>query len=240
MGFGKKECAELMDWLIRVHFGVTLLVGLGVGTVVRALLRTYTKIPGVWILPLWLLSAAATMGLLSFLWNKYRPSTTQWLTPASSAIATNNSNEGFDVKEFLKNSYKSDMQSETENNITKWMNKLPPKERETLITRFIASGLIAYMHDTTWWTIFKSQILALEHINRQILRLENVKAYYDKAAQEYPIQYATYSFQQWFNYLLGRVLIIEQPANTVAITQRGKDYLKHMVHYGYSSNTRRL
>jgi membrane-bound lytic murein transglycosylase len=247
MGFGKKEAAEILDWCMRVHFGLTLLMGLGVGTVIRQFLYDYTRIPAGWILPLWLLAAAAAMASISYLWNKFYPRANQGLTSAlstlanpSSTLTNTNNNEAFSIKNFLKKTYKSDMQAEMEDRVKQWKNDIPSNEREAVITQFMASGLIAYTHDQTWWTIFQSQLFALDNLNRAILRLEDVKAYYDKAAQKYPIPYATYSFQQWFKYLLERMLVIEQPGNTVGITVRGKDFLKHMVHYGYSATVKKL
>lgn len=108
------------------------------------------------------------------------------------------------------------------------------------MVRFIATGVISFIHERTWLTIYRSQILALMELNRRILRREEVKSYYDSAIREYPEQYAGYSFDQWFSYLKAGPLILEHPGDTVEITVGGKDFLKYMVHCGYTADARKF
>jgi hypothetical protein len=77
-------------------------------------------------------------------------------------------------------------------------------------------------------------------MNSKVLRREKVKTYYDNAARQYPERYANYSFEQWLSYMKGQILILEHPGDTVEITVRGRDFLKYMVHCGYSVNTKVL
>lgn len=235
-----KKFAEVLDWLMRAHFVVILLISLGAGTVVKAVLTLFTGIPALWITPLWLFSAAAIMIVLSLLWRRFHLTLQNAQGPATTSSALAINGRDFSIQGFLAKAYRSDLQAEMESRISVWVNDISAKDRNVVFTEFVASGLIAYFHDTTWWAIFKSQILALEHLNKEILRREQVKFYYDRAIEQFPSEYANYSFQQWFGYLLSRILIIENPGETVAITVRGKDFLKHMVHYGYSLNSRRL
>jgi hypothetical protein len=235
-----RNVREFLDWVAYGKLLIDLALTLAGVTAIKALLATFTKIPQIWMAPIeWLGGAILLWTLLCLTkgWGERREEK-QWLTVASSAIKKEN--KPFNIKEFLGTVHKSDLQPEMESNVTQWLNELPTKEREVNLTRFIASGLIAYMHDQTWWTIYRSQIAALEHLNREVLRREAVRAYYDAAVEQYPTQYANYSFEQWLRFLLDRVLIIELPGDTIGITQRGKDYLKHMVHYGYASSGRSL
>jgi hypothetical protein len=64
--------------------------------------------------------------------------------------------------------------------------------------------------------------------------------YYDPAAKQFSASYANYTFDQWLGYLSKRVLILDLPGDTIGITQRGKDFLKHIVHYGYNVASRSL
>ncbi len=103
-----------------------------------------------------------------------------------------------------------------------------------------AGGLISYIYDTIWWTIFRSQILALEALNKRVLRIEEIEEFYKAAARQYPKEYANRSFDLWMKYLMEYSLILEQPANSIGITIRGKDFLKYLVHWGRSANDRLL
>jgi hypothetical protein len=227
MEFGKKQLGEVVDWAIRLHFVVTTLIAFGVGTAVRAVLRTYTHVPSLWITPLWLFSAAATMAIGMFLWQKFGQHRTKpWTTLATSALETNKGIEpDFNLQTFFERIYNSDLSPSMEARVATWID----------------SGLIAYFHDETWWGIFKSQILALDAMNTRPLRREVVKSdYYDPAAKQFSASYANYTFDQWLGYLSKRVLILDLPGDTIGITQRGKDFLKHIVHYGYNVASRSL
>jgi hypothetical protein len=116
----------------------------------------------------------------------------------------------------------------------------PQKGREALFVRFIASGLIAYMHDQTWWMIFGSQLSAMDALNSGVLRREEIEEFYNAAVRKFPGRYENYSFEQWLGFLRNRVLVLDLPGNTIGITVRGKDFLKHLIHYGYSRSAKSL
>jgi hypothetical protein len=81
--------------------------------------------------------------------------------------------------------------------------------------------------------------LALTELNQKILRREQLQPYYDKAAQASPAVYANYPFDEWLNYMKSQLLILEHPGQTFEITVRGKDFLKYMLHFGYSAENRK-
>lgn len=93
-------------------------------------------------------------------------------------------------------------------------------------------------YDRTWLIIFRSQVLALQDLNTKILRKEQVKEYYDAAVPGSPEIYPKYTFAQWFQFLKEQSLILEHAGDTIEITVRGKDFLKFMVHCGYTANER--
>jgi hypothetical protein len=88
--------------------------------------------------------------------------------------------------------------------------------------KLIATGLPAFTYEITWAYIFRSQILALMEINRRLVPIAEVKAFYDKAALESPERYATYSFDQWMEFMKSQVLVIWNPSGMLEITVRGQ------------------
>jgi hypothetical protein len=144
-----------------------------------------------------------------------------------------------DVDRFFRENYHSPLQMEVEGNVRKMIDSRPQAERDDFVVRFIANGIVSYLYDTTWWTIYRSQILALQALNKTVLRQEEIKKYYNAAAAQSPSVYANYSFEQWMAYMKGQTLILEQPGNTVGITVRGRDFLKYMVHHSRSADDRK-
>lgn len=109
-----------------------------------------------------------------------------------------------------------------------------------MICVFLAVIIINSLYDNAWLTIYRSQVLMLTELNRSLLRSEQVKTYYDDAARSNPELYANYSFDQWLGYLRGQVLLLEHPGQTFEITVRGKDFLKYIVHCGYTADARKF
>src|SRR6266478_1022995 len=92
----------------------------------------------------------------------------QPITPQSPGIPTLSALQGqtpqvtFDAKEMFRRSYFSPVTAEMENNIKLVAAQNSPNDHEAFYARFIGVGLVAYLHDMTWSTIFKSQLLALQ------------------------------------------------------------------------------
>ncbi|MFI5089375.1 MAG: hypothetical protein ACHP7P_04890 [Terriglobales bacterium] len=145
----------------------------------------------------------------------------------------------FDPKQFFAQSYNSTLAEEVAGNIrTVASNYQLGQERDDFFVKFITTGLVGYLYDTLWWGIFKSQLLLLQELNRKALSVQEVRNFYDKAAQQYPAEYATYSFEQWLAWMHSQLLIIQQ-GNMVGITVRGRDFLKFLVHWSRSAEDRR-
>ena len=83
----------------------------------------------------------------------------------------------------------------------------PGPQREQFLIRQLASGAITYIFDVIWYTVYGSQLRALEQLNARPLSLAQLKTFYDEANQKYPAMYPFYSFDKWLNYLRSWLLI---------------------------------
>ncbi len=143
-----------------------------------------------------------------------------------------------DVDAYFLHTYCGQLQAETEKNVQIMINSRPADERIGLAVRFISTMLAKVIYDELWINIFHSQILVLQEINVRILRIEQVRVYYDAAEAAYPNEYGQYSFVRWVAFLRDQLLVIDHPADTIGITVKGKDFLKYMLHQGYKPEQR--
>jgi hypothetical protein len=100
--------------------------------------------------------------------------------------------------------------------------------------------VVASLHEYTWLTSFKSQLVMLLDMNGKggYMTLAAAKGYYDKAAVEYPEIYSNYSFDQWIAYVKGQQLVLRHPSDMLEITVKGKDFLKYCTHWGHYPDAR--
>lgn len=112
---------------------------------------------------------------------------------------------------------------------------------EDFYAKFIGVGLVSYFHDITWAYIWKSQFLMLAELNRQggVLPIQRAKAFYDLGAKDYPGNYASYTFEQWLNFLLTQALIVKHPSDMIEITVGGRDFLSYSAHFSRTGDMRR-
>lgn len=159
--------------------------------------------------------------------------------PGGQSVASVNSLVGqvgpanFSAAQFFTAAYPSTLQRETENNVRTAAMQTQPNDREGFYVKFIAIGIAQYVYDMIWAYIFRSQLLALQHLNIQrLIPAEQMRPFYDKAATDFPAVYANYSFDQWLGFLHAQGLILRHPNATVEITLRGIDFLKYLIHWG--------
>jgi hypothetical protein len=229
------------EWLEHGKTVAEIIIALGGGKAVEAALKEFTAIPQIWITPIWLLVSGALLGLLILVANRRPKNATQALsaTGGTQAVASSAlSPPKIDIELFFRQTYSGQLQAEVEGNVRTMIQNNPPSERDEFVVKFIARGLINVFYDRVWLTIFRSQVLALMELNKRILRREEIKTYYDEATQRSPKIYADYSFDQWLSYLRTQVFILEHPGHSFEITVRGKDFLKYMIHYGYTADGR--
>ena len=245
-----------MDWLLRqwndvkgnVKYGLLVALWWAVIELGKRLLRYIPNIP-TWAIWAILLS----LSLLMFIWllRSLKQSLTQQSQavqpsglsvpgiPTLSALLGQNPQISFDAKTFFAQAYYSPLTAEFEKNIKIIAQQNSPNDKESFYARFIGIGAIAYQHDMTWFTIYKSQLLALAELNaRGVIPFADVKKYYDKAVVEYPKTYANYSFDQWMDYLHSRLLVARYPSAMVEISHGGKDFLKYVAHRGWNINAK--
>lgn len=234
---------EFFDWVAYGKLIVDIAIAFfGVSTV-RAALVTFTKIPEVWLIPVEWLSGALFLWLLlryGFAWRSWGEEQRGNRGQSLAATALASTNVELDAKKILAAAYNSTLEEEIERNIDHMIADIPKNERDTIIVKYIASQTLFYVYDGVWWTIFKSQLKALEELNRRVRRIEDVRTLYADAVEQYPDFYSSYSFEQWLGYLKNNTLILDCPGDAIGITQRGTDFLKYLIHCGRSANDRRL
>jgi hypothetical protein len=146
----------------------------------------------------------------------------------------------FNATGYFATAYSSTLRQDIENNARTAAHLNSPNDHEAFYLKLISTGLPTFMYEITWAYIFRSQILALMEINRRLVPIAEVKAFYDKAAAESPERYATYSFEQWMEFMKSQVLIIWHPSGMVEITVRGRDFLKFLTHHGRYPDDRKF
>jgi len=100
-------------------------------------------------------------------------------------------------------------------------------EREAFLIRSLATITILSFFESTWYSIFASQLAALEQLNMRFLKVEDLHPYFQLNADQRP----QYQFESWFGYLKTQVLV-RQDGYNVGITVRGREFLKYLVEYG--------
>jgi hypothetical protein len=226
-----------LDWLQHGYLLVQILAAFGVGKAVNAILGSYTKIPSVWITPIWLLVSAATVALFVVIGNKLSRGAGQSSSaPQLSVPATN-----FNVSVFLQTAYIGALQQETETNVRSAATQNQPNDREEFYVKLIGVGLIGFTYELVWAYIYRSQLLLLMELNRRILTLAECKAFYDDAVSKNPgTVYPEYTFEKWMNFFKVNSLLVWHPSDMVQITVRGQDFLKYLTHCGHYADQRKL
>lgn len=156
--------------------------------------------------------------------------------PALSSLIPGLPKPTFDAEAFFKASYFSPLTAEAQKNVQIMANEKQPEDPANFLARFIGVGLVSYLHQHAWFTIFKSQILLLQDLNRRNVPIADAKGYYDKAVLERPSFYTGYSFEQWILYMTQEQLVLRHPSDMLEITFKGKDFLKYLTHWGYDIN----
>jgi hypothetical protein len=231
---------DTLDWLQRGVALWQILVALGLGESVNAILRGATHLPSSVITPIWLFVSAAILWILPRIVSRRAQPQPQGV---SSGAALQVGQVGLDtrVEQFIKGGeeiYKKNtgaMVQEVESLIQRVMASFNnSKDRDGFLIRFISGGLLVVLHDYTWNTIYLSQLNLLQELNtKPAMILTDIKPFYDAAVAAYPDRYKDYSFEQWLAYMRGQNIIL-QDGSVVQITVRGKDFLRYIVQEGHS------
>jgi len=238
MGWFRNQYSELRS---HAKWELVRLVGAAMFALAYPVLQGLRHLAWDW----WVLSGlfVASFVLLMFIGRKGRPSqlnatpgqaSTAPFFPAVSTLVPGVPAPTFDVNAYFKHAYYSPLTAESEKNITVIAKQNQPDDPAGFMAKFIGVGLVAYLHDVTWFTIFKSQFLMLLDINAKngFLSLTDAKVYYDRAVAEYPRIYSNYSFDDWLGFMRQQELLLRHASNMLEITFKGKDFLKYSTHWG--------
>lgn len=116
----------------------------------------------------------------------------------------------------------------------KGLNLQPNQETVDILVRQLAVTQAIAAAEMIYRTIFGSQIALLRNMNTTpgTVPRQVVEAVYSAAALRFPDLYATYSFQQWLNYLLENGLIETKDQLQFSISVDGKEFLKWLTDRG--------
>ncbi len=246
MGF-KERIKSYLEWLEHGKTLADLLIAAGGGTIVRAALHRFTQIPSEWITPIWLLSAGILMLLLVRLGKGMGrmpngQQGTSLIQTSSTKGLTVPPSDMWNYQEFFRTAYISPLQAEIEQRFGTAANAAEPNNREAFLLKVLGIGAVAYVYDTVWWSIYGSQLLFLLELNRRqgLLPASKAREYYEKPKSDFPNIYSTYAFDSWVTYMVSQVLIVRHPSDMIEITQRGKDFLKYLLHWGKDATAKKL
>jgi|SRR5215472_3876736 len=218
---------------------VGFIVSIGAGKLLKAVLVTYTRIPSIWVTPIWLLFTAGVLFLALWFIRKGSANQKAALQNIVSTPAPTSAN--FNADDFFKKAYRSPFEPDVDGNLRAIIAQNNPPNREEFLIKLSVVFTVLTAYEMIWAYIYRSQILLLEELNRRlVLPLGEVKPFYDAAAGETPNMYAGYSFDQWLNFLKTNDLVIHHPNGLIEGTNRCRDFLKYLVHLGRSAKDRRL
>jgi len=130
-----------------------------------------------------------------------------------------------------------------EEEIRFWLEqaKLPAGgERERVLVRYLAGISVISMFEKVYSLIWGSQIGVLQFLNSA--RAEGVdpdflRPWFDQAAAREPEAYAGDTMERWLSFLQSYSLITKAGPNFV-ITLEGREFLKYLIHQGYTLHKR--
>jgi hypothetical protein len=110
----------------------------------------------------------------------------------------------------------------------------PGDDRERFLVRFHSTVVLIALFEYIFILIFKSQILALHELNRGAIPIDDLHSFYDGAVVQNPAFYAGYSFNQWVSFMRSYALVTDVGPD-LAISVRGREFLKYLVETGKSA-----
>lgn len=126
-----------------------------------------------------------------------------------------------------------------ETEIRTWLDKanLPSGgERERVLIRFLAGGALVMLFEKIYSIIWGSQIGALEFLNSSGptgAELDSLRSWFLQGAANEPQLYAGDTFERWLSFLESYSLIAKA-GNNFVITLEGREFLKYIIHQGYT------
>ncbi len=189
------------------------------------------------IIPDWVPFAVVfVLATVAFFWVSSRLS-----KPTSPSPASQTSNTAItpshNVEDFYR-TYDNAILQDFENTIRKESSNYPEgTDRERFLIRSFATALAISAFEFIWVFIYRSQIVMLEALNKNPMKIEQLRPFYDEAAAQNPASYESYPFTSWLAFLKSRLLIREN-GDLVHITVLGREFLKYLIHTARAANDR--
>lgn len=110
-------------------------------------------------------------------------------------------------------------------------------ELNDILIRHLAIVQLLYRAETIYRSIFGSQISILKSANTLGNRTrQQLMEFYEKAKEQFPQLYQTYSFDQYLHYITTQQLLVEETPGSFVITMAGKEFLKWITEMGVTEN----
>jgi hypothetical protein len=109
-----------------------------------------------------------------------------------------------------------------------------PSDTVKALRKSLAGVLIVWQFERTYNIIWRSQVSALIFLNGRAPELTpeaEIQSFFDAAASDYPTLYEGREFKDWLGYLTSQLLVL-RTADGVAITVRGREFLKWRIEEG--------
>lgn len=108
-------------------------------------------------------------------------------------------------------------------------------QKEKILLRILAAQSIVQQFETTYRTIFGSQISALQITNATPdgVHLHVFETLFNQAEARDKTLYANFSFESWLGYVESQLLVTRKD-DKFYITLVGREFLKYLVHQGYT------
>lgn len=138
----------------------------------------------------------------------------------------------------LAAAFQSALITEVETNLRKQVDEFSSdsSEREKMLVKVLAAHQIALDFEKIYRAIFGSQLTMLQSLTASSSVFEDpetYRPYYEQAKSKLPDFYGSYTFENWLSFLQSQVLITQQNQK-IAITVRGKEFLKYLIEHGYT------
>lgn len=111
-------------------------------------------------------------------------------------------------------------------------------ERERILIRLLAAVAIVSGFERTYSLIWGSQLGVLQFLNPAgVVATELLRPWYNLGTAMEQDLYRDYTFDQWLSFLQ-QSLLINRIDDTVEITLEGREFLKYVIHQGYTLSKR--
>lgn len=110
-----------------------------------------------------------------------------------------------------------------------------PADIRKALSKGLAANRIMRWFEAAQYHIYASQVAALTYLNAQPdpVPKDGLRGFYDKAAADFPILYASRTFDQWFAFLTAHRLVAEGDAG-IGISGTGRQFLQWRVNQGHA------